>query len=352
MPNFHLTFTNLCTVLTAGDLRAAMAAQQIEAAPVSPDPLERTRRIGAGVPAPSPPPEAGTRLGPYRLEAILGEGGMGTVYKATDTRLGRAVAIKVSNIWFGRRLDREARSLSMLNHPHACTLYDVGANYLVMELVEGETLSARLRRGALPINEVLRHGIQIADVLSAAHGLGIIHRDLKPGNIMLTRYGVKVLDFGLAKFAPEPNQLEAETQTVSFAILGTPSYMAPEQFEGKVCDGRTDIFALGLILFELATGKRAFSGANQAVLAARVMRDHPARLDAVPKCIAPLIARCLAKSPADRWQTAGAVRAELEHAAQAFKSDCAPGSSLWSGPWLRRMIAAPQVKALASAFRT
>jgi len=132
MPNFHLTFTNLCTVLTAGDLRAAMAAQQIEAAPVSPDPLERTRRIGAGVPAPSPPPEAGTRLGPYRLEAILGEGGMGTVYKATDTRLGRAVAIKVSNIWFGRRLDREARSLSMLKHPHACTLYDVGANYLVI----------------------------------------------------------------------------------------------------------------------------------------------------------------------------------------------------------------------------
>ena len=196
----------------------------------------------------------GTQLGPYKIEGPLGSGGMGEVFRAVDTRLGRAVAIKTSQEQFSARFDREARAISSLNHPHICTLYDVGPNYLVMELCEGETLAARLKRGKLSIQETLRYGAQIADALAAAHAKGIMHRDLKPGNIMLGKAGVKVLDFGLAK-SPQD-----DTLTGTRMVMGTPAYMAPEQREGKECDARTDIYSLGLVLYEMATGKRAEQG--------------------------------------------------------------------------------------------
>jgi serine/threonine protein kinase len=174
----------------------------------------------------------GTQLGPYKIEGPLGEGGMGEVFRGVDTRLGRSVAVKTSREQFSARFDREARAISSLNHPHICTLYDVGPNYLVMELCEGETLAARLKRGRLSIQEAFSYGAQIADALSAAHAKGIVHRDLKPGNVMLTKAGVKVLDLGLAK-SPED-----ETITTSRMAVGTPAYMAPEQREGKECDAR------------------------------------------------------------------------------------------------------------------
>ena len=175
---------------------------------------------------------------------------MGEVYRAIDTRLGRAVAIKTMQQKFSDRFEREARTISSLNHPNICTLYDVGPNYLVMELVEGETLAARLTRGKISIESTLLYGGQIAAALAEAHSKGITHRDLKPGNIMVTKSGVKVLDFGLAKTQRD------ESLTASHAIMGTPAYMAPEQSEGKECDARTDIYALGLVLREMATGKR------------------------------------------------------------------------------------------------
>src|SRR3989441_8217538 len=193
---------------------------------------------------------AGSQLGPFQIEVLLGAGGMGEVYRAVDTRLDRKVAIKISTEPFSARFEREARAIATLNHPHICTLYDVGPNYLVMELVEGETLAAKLKRGKLSIDDTLLYGGQIAAALAEAHSKGITHRDLKPGNIMIAKNGVKVLDFGLAKSTGD------ETVTVSSAIMGSPAYMAPEQLEGKPCDARTDIFALGLVLREMATGRR------------------------------------------------------------------------------------------------
>ena len=201
------------------------------------------------------PLSAGDKLGPYEIVAPLGAGGMGEVFRAVDTRLGRPVAIKLAHRQFGDRFEREAKAISALNHPRICTLYDVcatqsGSSYLVMELVEGDTLAARLRKGALQMEQVLRYGAEIADALAAAHAKGITHRDLKPGNIMLARSGVKVLDFGLARSADD------DTLTLANALVGTLAYMAPEQREGRMCDARTDIYALGLILVEMATGKR------------------------------------------------------------------------------------------------
>jgi eukaryotic-like serine/threonine-protein kinase len=237
-------------------------------------------------------PAAGTQLGPYKIEGPLGSGGMGAVFLATDTRLGRSVAIKTSQEQFSVRFDREARAISALNHPHICTLFDVGPNYLVMELCEGETLAARLKRGKLSIQETLRYGAQIADALAAAHAKGIVHRDLKPGNIMLTKAGVKVLDFGLAK-SPQD-----ETLTGSRVVLGTPAYMAPEQREGKECDARSDIYSLGLVLYEMSAGKRMLQGQPTAT-------ELPPRL-------AHVVERCLADDPENRWQTARDVKTELE----------------------------------------
>jgi hypothetical protein len=216
---------------------------------------------------------------------------MGTVYRASDTRLNRPVAIKVAREQFGERFGRGARALAQQNHPHICTLYDVGPSYLVMELVDGETLAASLEKGALPLDRVLRYGAQIADALAAAHAKGIVHRDLKPGNVMLSRAGVKVLDFGLAKTATD------DSLTQSHAVMGTLAYMAPEQRHGQPADVRTDIYALGLVLREMATGKHA---------------DH---MQGLPPQFIHVVQRCLESDPADRWQAASDVKKELEWAA-------------------------------------
>lgn len=230
----------------------------------------------------------GTRIGPYKIEGELGHGGMGRVFRAKDTRLSRPVAIKICNEEFIDRFEQEARSIAVISHPNVCTLYDVGPNYLVMELVEGETLAVRLKRGKLPINDVIRFGVKIAEALAVAHAQGIIHRDLKPGNIMLTKSGVKVLDFGLAKSNVDP------TVTAEGAVMGTPAYLAPERLEGKEADARSDIYALGLVLVEMATGKRS------------------ATVEGLPPAFERVVNRCLQTDPDERWQSARDLKWELE----------------------------------------
>jgi tetratricopeptide (TPR) repeat protein/predicted Ser/Thr protein kinase len=232
----------------------------------------------------------GNCLGPYRIEAKLGEGGMGEVFRATDTRLGRAVAVKVTHERFTDRFEREARAISALNHSNICTLYDVGPNYLVMEMVEGETLAERLKRGPLPTQTVLLYGSQIAAALIEAHGKGIVHRDLKPGNIMIGKAGVKVLDFGLARSGQD------ETITSSQMIVGTPAYMAPEQRQGKASDARTDIYAFGCMLYEMSTGARV---------------GLPQRKRIVPRKLERIVNRCLEEDPERRWQCAAEVQQKL-----------------------------------------
>jgi eukaryotic-like serine/threonine-protein kinase len=223
---------------------------------------------------------------------------MGTVYRATDTRLDRPVAIKFSRSQFDERIEREARAISSLNHPHICTLHDIGPDYMVMELVEGETLAARIRKGALPVGDVLRYGAQIASALAAAHDKNTTHRDLKPANVMITKNGVKVLDFGLARCSTRDGSL-----TQPGAAMGTPAYMAPEQLEGKVADARTDIFALGHTWYEMATAKRIVPG-------------QPPAMDGLPERLTHVIERCLEPEPENRWQSARDVKAELEWAAE------------------------------------
>jgi eukaryotic-like serine/threonine-protein kinase len=231
----------------------------------------------------------GTSLGPYRIEGKLGQGGMGEVFRAIDTRLGRAVAIKIAQEQFIERFEREARAISSLNHPHICTLYDIGPNYLVMELVGGETIAARLKSGPLPVKEALMYASQILAALEQAHEKGIIHRDLKPGNIMIAKSGVKVLDFGLAKSKQDV------TFTVSHMAIGTPAYMAPEQREGKPADIRSDIYSFGCVLHEILTGARVGSGRN-SVVSRRLQRA---------------ISRCLEEDPDRRWQSAAELEREL-----------------------------------------
>jgi eukaryotic-like serine/threonine-protein kinase len=276
---------------------------------------------------------AGTRFGPYEIVALLGAGGMGEVYRARDTRLGRDVAIKVLPAHLSaspearQRFEREARAISQLTHAHICTLYDVGSadgtEYLVMELLEGETLTARLARGPLPLDQALRCGQEIAGALDQAHRLGIVHRDLKPANIMLTKSGVKLLDFGLAKVFAPPAGSERITSlptqanvTEAGTILGTFQYMAPEQLEGREADARTDIFALGEVLYEVTTGARAFEGSTRASLISAILRDEPKPISQLqPMAPAPLdriVRKCLAKDPEDRWQSARDVAGELE----------------------------------------
>lgn len=233
----------------------------------------------------------GSQLGPYRIEAPLGHGGMGEVFRATDTRLGRTVAIKVCKEEFSGRFEQESRSIAAINHPNVCTLHDVGHNYLVMELVEGETLSARLKRGKLSVAETVRFGAQIAEALAVAHAKGIVHRDLKPANIMLTKSGVKVMDFGVAKSALDP------ALTAAGGVMGTPAYMAPERLEGKEADARSDIYALGLVLSEMLTGKRSKEPEN------------------LPPGIDRVIKRCLDPDPDERWQCARDLKWELEASA-------------------------------------
>jgi Tol biopolymer transport system component len=280
---------------------------------------------------------AGTRLGPYEIVAPLGAGGMGEVYSAKDTRLERTVAVKVlpahlsNNPDLRARFEREARTVSSLNHPHICTLHDVGSeggvDYLVMEHLEGETLEDRLKNGPLPLEQALRHGIEIADALDKAHRQGVIHRDLKPGNIMLTKAGAKLLDFGLAKttataatdaLSSLPTQERPLTEAGT--LLGTFQYMAPEQLEGREADARTDVFAFGSVLYEMVTGKRAFQGESRASLISAIMSSQPVPIPAVqpmtPPALERLVRTCLAKDPEDRWQNAHDVMAELRWIAE------------------------------------
>jgi Tol biopolymer transport system component len=273
---------------------------------------------------------AGVRLGPYEIVSLIGAGGMGEVYKARDTRLNRIVAIKIlpshnrADPDRRRRLAREAQAVAMLAHPHICVLHDMGrhedCDFLVMEYLEGETLANRLRKGPLPLDQVLRYAIEIGDALDNAHRQGIVHRDLTPGNIMLTKSGVKLLDFGLAKWLPSEvaNEMEtspADSLTEEGSRLGTLPYMAPEQIEGASGDERTDIFAFGAVVYEMASGRRAFQGNSQASLIAAILNRPPQPLSGVqpnvPVALDRLVGKCLAKDPDARWQSASDVADEL-----------------------------------------
>jgi len=281
----------------------------------------------------------GTRFGPYEISGLLGAGGMGEVYRAKDTRLGRSVAIKVlppdvaADPERKRRFEQEARAVSALNHPNICALYDIGSaslpgaasfDYLVMEFVEGQSLADRIARGPLPLREALEVAAQIADALSKAHRHGIVHRDIKPGNVILTKEGAKLLDFGLAKARPAAQAIEATaTQSISSSpltqagvIVGTVPYMAPEQLEGRETDARTDIFAFGAMLYEMLTGRRAFEGETQASIIAGIMTADPPsfaeRQVVTPASVERLIRLCLAKDPDKRWQSAGDIARHIE----------------------------------------
>jgi serine/threonine protein kinase len=256
--------------------------------------------------------EPGQCLGPYRIESFLAAGGMGEVYRATDTRLNRAVAIKVSAARFSERFEREARVIASLNHPNICQLYDVWPNYLVMEFVEGPTLAERIRKGALPLDEALSVARQTAEALEAAHEKRIVHRDLKPANVKLTAGGVvKVLDFGLAK-AAEPatagNPSDSPTQTISAtragAILGTAAYMSPEQARGAVVDKRADIWAFGCVLYEMLSGRPAFQGETTSDILAAVLKEEP-DWSRIPLKTQALVRRCLMKDPKHRLRDIG-----------------------------------------------
>jgi Tol biopolymer transport system component/predicted Ser/Thr protein kinase len=257
------------------------------------------------------PLAAKAELGPYRIEGLLGKGGMGTVYKAHDSRLGRTVAIKVSPAEFSGRFAREARAIAALNHPHICALYDVGPNYLVMEYVEGRPL-----HGPMPLEEALPLALQLLDALDAAHRKGIVHRDLKPANILMTKTGVKVLDFGLAKMERAVAAGE-ETVTDQGSIVGTLHYMSPEQVQGKEIDARSDIFSFGLVLYEMLTGRRAFEAENSASVMAAILEREPKLEEIGPAGFQRVLRRCLAKEPGNRWQSAADVKAALELTAEA-----------------------------------
>src|SRR6202171_5742239 len=278
---------------------------------------------------------AGTRFGPYEILSAIGAGGMGEVYRARDTRLDRIVAIKVLPAQLAdrselrERFEREARVVASLNHPHICTLHDIGQHdgidYLVMEYLEGETLAQRLLKGSLPLEQVLQYAIEITDALDKAHRKGVTHRDLKPGNIILTKSGTKLLDFGLAKLkqevAPANVQLSQlptanEPLTAQGMIVGTLQYMAPEQLEGKEVDARTDIFAFGAVVYEMATGRRAFEGKSQASVIARILEADPPPISSLqpmtPPALDRVVKRCLAKEPDERWQSANDLANELK----------------------------------------
>ena len=279
---------------------------------------------------------AGSRLGPYEIVSAIGAGGMGEVYRARDTRLARTVAIKVlaprllGDPELRQRFEREAQAASALSSSHICTLHDIGeqdgVDYLVMEYLEGESLADRLKKGLLPVDQALRCGIEIAGALDKAHRQGVVHRDLKPGNIMLTKAGAKLLDFGLAKLVrpshPGDDDLtgiresEAKTLTRAGMLVGTFQYMAPEQLEGKDADGRADIFAFGAVLYEMLTGRRAFPGTSQASTIGAILKDEPPAISSITPVVPPaldrVVQRCLAKDPEERWQSAGDLKSELQ----------------------------------------
>jgi serine/threonine protein kinase len=278
----------------------------------------------------------GTRLGPYEIVALTGEGGMGQVFKAKDTRLDRTVAIKMlppslaADPQRRERFEREARNVSRLEHPHICPLYDVGEHeghaYLVMQFLEGETLAERLSHGPLTISPTLEYGIQIAEALAAAHRAGIVHRNLKPGNVMITRTGARLLDFGLARSVPGATSFNTTLGnhaarvvglTTEGTILGTLSYMAPEQIDGREVDTRADVFAFGAVCFEMLTGMKAFEGETPARVMSAILRDEPARVSSIvpvtPAALEALIHACLAKDPNERWQNISDAARQLRH---------------------------------------
>src|SRR6266508_4308673 len=369
------------------------------------------------------PLDPGARLGPYEIVRAIGAGGMGEVYRARDTRLDRTVAIKVlpgmlaADPQFRDRFDREARAISALTHPHICTLYDIGEapnpdarvpdaepiRFLVMEYLEGETLAGRLGRGALTVDEMLRVAIEMADALDKAHRAGVVHRDLKPGNIMLTKSGAKLLDFGLAKtgvsspyvghaagsgdgvskhapYTPTAMLTTPPSITAQGTILGTFQYMAPEQIEGQEADARSDIFAFGAVVYEMATGRKAFVGKSHAGLLGAILKDDPLpisaarsqarsgssvtgsvareNLDAAPALTdAPMlpilervVRRCLAKAPEDRWQSASDVLEALRWIEEGRWPDAAPAARLSPRSFIReRLVWAIGILALAGA---
>jgi eukaryotic-like serine/threonine-protein kinase len=290
---------------------------------------------------------SGDRLGPYEILAAIGKGGMGEVYRARDTRLERTVAIKIlpdglaDSPDLRDRFDREAKTIASLNHPHICVLHDIGrsdrTDYLVMEYVEGETLAQRLARGPLPLEQVLLYGIEIADALDKAHRKGITHRDLKPGNVILGKMGTKLLDFGLAKLK-QGSALEAvavsaiptaaEPITAEGTLLGTLQYMAPEQLEGKQADARTDIFALGALLYEMATGRKAFEGKSQASVIGKILETDPPPISSLqpmtPPALDRVVRKCLRKDPDERWQSARDAGDELKWIAESASQPVMP----------------------------
>jgi serine/threonine protein kinase len=302
---------------------------------------------------------SGARIGPYEVISPAGAGGMGEVYRARDTRLDRTVAIKIlpahlsSNPEAKQRFDREARAISSLNHPNICTLYDVGhqdgMDYLVMEFLEGQTLADRLAKGPLPPEQVLKYGIEICEGLEKAHRTGVTHRDLKPGNIMLTKAGAKLMDFGLAKAAsashPPASSLTLtmsgpsadQPLTARGMIVGTFQYMSPEQLEGKEADARSDIFALGAVLYEMTTGKRAFTGKTQASIVAAILASEPPPITQfqplTPPALERVVRKCLAKDPDERWQSVRDLRTNLEWIAEG---DSSVASSVKHTPWRER----------------
>ena len=323
------------------------------------------------------PLQSGTQLGPYEIVSAIGAGGMGEVYKARDTRLDRTVAIKVlpehvaADPDLKQRFEREAKTISSLNHPHICTLYDIGSqdgiDFLVMEYLDGETLAQRLEQGALPLDQALKVAIEIADALDKAHRQGIVHRDLKPGNIMLTKAGAKLLDFGLAKLR-KPGTIGAEGYsamtesaplTARGSLLGTLPYMAPEQLEGKEADHRTDIFAFGATVYEMATGQRAFTGDSQASLIGAILKDDPPPMSTLQQMTPPrldeIVTTCLAKDPDDRWQSAGDLRREVKRIIEGGSQPgvavpaLSPHPVTWrrASPWVAGIAAGALVAGLA-----
>ena len=311
---------------------------------------------------------AGTKLGPYEILELAGAGGMGDVYRARDTRLHRIVALKLASDRLGddpqlrARFQREARAVAALNHPHICAIHDVasadGHDFIVMEFLDGETLEQRLRRGPLPLPELFQVAIAIADAMVAAHREGIIHRDLKPSNVMLTRSGPKLLDFGIAKkrdllrngsTSAEIDATGTSAATLEGTLIGTAPYMAPEQLEGRPVDARTDIFAFGSLLFEMATGKRAFHGTSTAALVAAILAEsrpqasetHPG----LPRILDRIISACLARNPDDRWQSAPDLLRELRWGSEDLKetaSAAASGFATWRvhAAWAAALLAA------------
>jgi serine/threonine protein kinase/Tol biopolymer transport system component len=331
---------------------------------------------------------SGTKLGPYEIQSALGAGGMGEVYRALDTRLDRTVAVKVlashlsSSPELKQRMEREGRAISSLNHPNICQLYDIGSqngtDYLVMEFLEGETLADRLRKGAMPLAEVIKIGIAVAEALAVAHRSGIVHRDLKPGNIMLTAGGAKLMDFGLAKplgvqaasgSGSAPSFTAAATMsgpspltplTTAGSVIGTIQYMSPEQIEGKEADARSDIFAFGAVLYEMTAGKRPFAGKSQISLASSILESDPEPVGklkpSTPPAFEHVVTTCLQKNPEERYLAAHDIKLELQWIAADKSSPASPASTHAPSRsrerlgWVGAVVAAIVLTAAAAIF--